>query len=157
MTELVTTSIPDAPNQVWCFRVEGTPRAWRRPRFNRRTGAVFNASQDTAWRESIWGQTYANRPLMPLTGPIELRLTFVFAFPKSWPKSKRVKAASGGWGVTRRPDLDNLFKAVCDALQGTYFEDDAQIVRVCASKVWGERAGMIGEVEALESMERKAV
>lgn len=38
----------------------------------------------------------------------------------------------------KRPDLDNLVKTVCDALNGIAFEDDSALVQIVASKIYSE-------------------
>jgi Holliday junction resolvase RusA-like endonuclease len=42
-----------------------------------------------------------------------------------------------GMPHTQRPDLDNLVKLACDALNGLMWTDDAQVACVSAAKVWG--------------------
>jgi Holliday junction resolvase RusA-like endonuclease len=38
----------------------------------------------------------------------------------------------------KKPDLDNFVKAVKDALKGLVYRDDSQIVRLAASKDYGD-------------------
>lgn len=40
--------------------------------------------------------------------------------------------------ITARPDIDNLVKAVTDALNGILWKDDSQIVSLSAEKRYGE-------------------
>ena len=44
-----------------------------------------------------------------------------------------------GAGVCRRPDVDNVAKAVLDALTGVVFHDDSQVERLLVTKVVGDR------------------
>lgn len=60
-----------------------------------------------------------------IAGPIQAEIEFVIAPPKR-PKNKN-------FHVTK-PDLDNLIKLVLDALNGIVWEDDSQIVHLCAKK-----------------------
>lgn len=62
-------------------------------------------------------------------GPIAVKVTYIFAPPKSWPKHKKLKLASGhNYYKTTKPDLtDNLNKGVFDALEGLIFKNDSQI------------------------------
>jgi len=39
-------------------------------------------------------------------------------------------------GYPKRPDLDKLVRAVLDALTDVCYEDDSQVIRLRASKVW---------------------
>lgn len=58
--------------------------------------------------------------------PLEVRCTFYFPRPKSLKKARTEK--------TTKPDNDKLERAIFDALTGTVFEDDAQIVRNVTEK-----------------------
>jgi len=57
----------------------------------------------------------------------ELDLKFQYARPK------RPKLF-----YNKRPDIDNLLKAVFDALNGVLYRDDAIILKVMAQKVYGD-------------------
>jgi Holliday junction resolvase RusA-like endonuclease len=37
---------------------------------------------------------------------------------------------------TKKPDIDNLTKAILDALNGIAWNDDAQVAQITAKKVW---------------------
>ena len=63
--------------------------------------------------------------------PWSLEVTAVRAMPGSW--SKRRRAAMAGAWCASKPDADNIAGAVMDAL----FEDDAAVVAVSCSKLWG--------------------
>jgi len=45
------------------------------------------------------------------------------------------------------PDTDNIIKIVADALNGVAYRDDAQIVRVEASKFYGEKPRLFIRIE----------
>ena len=64
-------------------------------------------------------------------------IRFVLPMPKSWSKTKR----EGLDGKRHRqcPDLDNLIKALWDAV----YDDDRAIASVHAEKVWGARGRII--------------
>lgn len=80
---------------------------------------------------------------------LSLALTAVFPIPVSYSKKRRAAAEGQAVFPTKRPDADNIAKAVCDALNGTAYGDDAQIVRLQVKKVYGEPHLMvlIGEEE----------
>ncbi|HEN8204432.1 TPA: RusA family crossover junction endodeoxyribonuclease [Proteus mirabilis] len=76
----------------------------------------------------------ANRFTLPESGA---HLTFVIPMPKSWSKKKRIEM--NGKPHQQRPDVDNLIKAVMDAI----FDEDCKVWNISASKLWGEQ-GKIG-------------
>lgn len=66
-------------------------------------------------------------------------ITFVLPMPKSW--SQKKKDAHNGQPHMQKPDVDNLLKALLDAM----FTDDKHINDVRVKKVWGEK----GAIEVL--------
>ena len=71
-------------------------------------------------------------------GPV--MVTIAFTFKK--PKSNKTNAH------TQRPDLDNCFKLVTDAMNGIVYNDDSQIVWFMGIKQWGESGGIDIEVKS---------
>jgi Holliday junction resolvase RusA-like endonuclease len=65
----------------------------------------------------------------PITGPVKVDLFFSFPRPKSLMRKK--DSADFIWH-TKKPDRDNLDKAVLDALKGVAWTDDCQ---VCAGVI----------------------
>lgn len=72
----------------------------------------------------------------PAPLPNEVRLIFYLAMPPSWSKQK--KAYFRGAPHQQRPDIDNLTKAVMDAL----CPEDARIYNLHATKWWAEKPGI---------------
>lgn len=67
-------------------------------------------------------------------------ITFILPMPKSW--SRKKKSIMDGQGCTSKPDVDNLLKALLDAL----FLDDAHIWKISRlEKVWGYQGKIIIE------------
>lgn len=95
----------------------------------------------------------------PTRAAVNVELTFAFPRP------------AGHWGTgrnegelrpsapihkTTKPDLDKLIRSVLDALTGVVFVDDAQVVRLVASKRFG-LAGVDVTVEFAEEMETRGL
>lgn len=55
------------------------------------------------------------QPARPLTGPVSLKLAFVWPYRKSEPKKNRI----GLIPKTTKPDWDNLAKTLQDVLRGS--------------------------------------
>jgi len=64
-------------------------------------------------------------------------VTFVLPMPKSWSQIKR--AQMDGKPHQQKPDIDNLEKALLDAI----FDDDAHIWDLRKTKIWGEQGAII--------------
>jgi Holliday junction resolvase RusA-like endonuclease len=97
----------------------------------------------TYWNPSFNDQrNFANyaaqhRPPAPYQGPLEIELEFKFRA-----ENNHAFAVIPFFFNTRRPDLDNLVKLVFDALKvASFYNDDCQVVRLIASKVFAEQQG----------------
>jgi len=86
----------------------------------------------------------------PMAGPLGLGVTFVVPVPQSYSKKRTAACLSGAERPAKKPDLDNMLKAIKDGLNGVTWADDCQVVEVRATKVYGEipRAQVV--VETLE-------
>lgn len=79
-------------------------------------GGGYTDPRVTAWQRSIAKEAReAMQGCAPFAGPVSMRVLFRL-------------------GNVRRVDLDNLNKAVCDALNGIVFVDDAQVVNLLLLK-----------------------
>ena len=72
--------------------------------------------------------------------PVSVRIDADYPMPKSW--SKRQKDEARGTYCENKPDLDNVEKAVLDALNGVAWDDDKSVVVLIARKVWADTGGV---------------
>lgn len=84
-----------------------------------------------AWRNAI--NNVCNEKMEPLTGSVEVEILFVMPHVKSVKRDKPFV----------RPDLDKLVRAVFDGMTGPAFADDAQVTKLVAEKVYGNKPGAI--------------
>jgi Holliday junction resolvase RusA-like endonuclease len=102
------------------FEVLGNPVPKARARTVRKGGRTwsFTPKKVVSWEKLV--KTEAEKHFKkPLTGPIMISMIFYL----NRPASRRVDI----W-VPTTPDLDNLEKAVLDALNGVAYEDDRYVV-----------------------------
>lgn len=119
------------------FPFEPIPKA--RPRFTR-FGKAYTPKRTQDYEKAI-ADYFKENPDVPKFEkdiPIAVNLVFGMGVPKSIPKSRTAAMLEGIIKHTKRPDLDNLQKAVLDALNGIAWEDDSQIVRITAKKEYTE-------------------
>ena len=88
----------------------------------------------------------------PISGPVGMEITFLFRPPKSWPLWRRAAAIDGVLAPTARPDMDNLDKALLDALNGVAFDDDALISRHGAEKRFAEQDAIVVRIFMLDAL-----
>lgn len=124
------------------FTVLGLPVAKGRPRFSKK-GFAYTPKKTKDAEESFLTQAFSYAPDKPL----DCALKVVMRTYKPKPKSKSKKVVH--W--TTRPDLDNFIK-ILDALNGVFWIDDSQIVRIEASKDYGEPARTEIEIWTLEEV-----
>jgi len=102
----------------------------------------FRADVKNAWGDG---------PMHP--GGVLLFCTFVFARPKSHyhpVTRKRLRPTlrpDAPFAHTQKPDVDKLLRGVMDALTGSAYADDCQVVQVGGLKVWGIESSTIIDVE----------
>lgn len=123
---------------TFAFQVRGIPQTQGSKRaFVVKGRAVVAESGGQAhrdWRTRVAGAAQdaaGGRSL--LDGPVIVSLHFRLPRPASAPVRKRtwpVKARSG--------DVDKLARCCLDAFTGVLFGDDSQVVKLIASKDWGE-------------------
>ena len=113
------------------FEVKGDPVPKARARTVRKGGRTwsFTPKKVAAWEKTI--KTEAKKHFEhPLNGPIQVAIIFYL----DRPQSRRTDI----W-VPTTPDLDNLEKAVLDALNGVAYEDDRFVVAKNSQKKYIRR------------------
>ena len=117
------------PELLAFLRVDplGKPRMTQRDKWARRPPVIRYRSFCDDLRAG-WG----DKPV-----PNAVGLRFAIPMPRSWSTKKR--AGLDGQPHQQKPDIDNLVKAVLDAL----LKDDASVHTVHASKVWTAGPGTV--------------
>lgn len=133
--------------------IEGEPQGKGRPRAFRAGKGVrmFTPENTRAYEDLVAAEArkaMAGRP--PLIGPCMLELTMVFSVPASWSKEKRAAALAGEIVPTKKPDADNVIKALCDAFNAIVWLDDVQVTDLVARKRFGEAPHVEAVVTPLE-------
>ncbi|MDY6396084.1 MAG: RusA family crossover junction endodeoxyribonuclease [Bacteroidales bacterium] len=137
------------------YTVVGIPKPQARPKVFHRTlksGKPFVStySPKTDWFHLVYTESLKQKEMLKnrLVGALELNIIFCMPIPKSISKKKRLDLHY----VTKKPDLDNLVKAVMDAINNVgLWEDDSQIARIYASKIYSEEPRcMIGIKEIID-------
>ena len=122
------------------FTIPGEPVAKARARFARRGNFVTTYTPDkTARYENLvkLAAQQAMAGVAPIEGAVSLTMRAYFSIPVSWGMKKQRAAALGEIMHTKRPDLDNVVKAIKDGANGVAWKDDSQVVDVHASKRYG--------------------
>lgn len=131
------------------FEVPGEPRGKGRGRAVRTgRGVRVVTPQDTRVYEALVTdramQAWGDRP--PMSGPLLVEITMVHRRPAGL--FRRGDSAARIWRA-RKPDVDNIVKAVLDGVQAAgIWSDDAQVVMLVARQYDGaivDRGGRVSE------------
>ena len=106
------------------FRFDLAPTSKERPRATR-SGHFYTPAKTRQFESSVKTlarQHWGNKE------PLEMNLEAILTFYSKRPKTTKLQYP--------RKDVDNLSKAVLDALNQVIYKDDSQIVKLTASKQW---------------------
>lgn len=113
--------------QIW---IPGNPVSKGRPRVVRlKNGSTmtYTPKRTQDWEAFVKLMAYQDAPEEPWDGPVAINLRFCIERPKSVTPQKRPLPIV-------KPDLDNLEKAILDALNCVWYTDDSRIVRKLSEK-----------------------
>lgn len=107
-----------------------------RPRFNTKTYTTYTPEKTKAFEEKLkmyFIKKY-KRPEVS-ENPFKIKILAEFKPPKSLSKKKQMQLI--GKPYPKKPDMDNITKAILDSLNGLAYKDDNQIVSINAEKKYG--------------------
>lgn len=123
------------------FTIPGQPVAKGRAKFARRGAhVVAYTPQKTVNYENLvkMAATEAMHGAGPSAAPIYMTIELRMQIPASWSSRRRGLAAGGLILPTKKPDADNILKAIKDGCNGIVWRDDAQVVRIGLGKVYAD-------------------
>lgn len=116
-----------------------------RPRFARQGTFVktYTDAKTLTYEKSI--QTYAKKAMgstSPLIGPVAAYLHIGIPIPPSYSKTRQKACIEGLERPTKKPDIDNIVKAILDGMNGIVYLDDKQVVDLHLTKVYSSKEGI---------------
>ena len=122
------------------FVVPGSPVGKGRPRFRSFNGHVSTYTpKETQEAESRVKSAFLESGGKPFgDSPVGIEVVAYFPIPKSATRKAREAILAGAVKHTHTPDIDNILKLVCDAINGIAFNDDKQIVVCKAEKRYSD-------------------
>lgn len=127
------------------FRIEGVPVPKGRPKFTSMGGFVraYTPKQTLDYETLVRQEAQAAMgPTDLLETPVGVYLYIRLPIPKSYSKKRTTACLEGKEKPIKKPDLDNLAKAVLDGMNGAIYKDDAQIVSLHLTKVYSSGPGV---------------
>lgn len=121
------------------FVVAGEPQGKGRPRFIRTAtgGRAITPPRTRAYEDFIKWEYYRqcnyffNDKTM-----LKMEIKAFFKVPESKSKKQKEKMLNNEILPTKKPDMDNIVKAVADALNKVAYKDDSQIVECTVKKYY---------------------
>ncbi len=129
--------------KIFSFQVYVKPVPASRPRVTK--FGTYNAKAYSDYKKMLTQFAKLAKTAPKSDKPLLMKCRFCFEVPKSWSQVKKARA----YYHTSKPDLDNLVKALKDALNGVIYLDDSQICYLDAKKHYGERSCVKCEVYEL--------
>lgn len=133
------------------FKFKGEPVGKGRPRVTARRGKgkdsaiyahAYTPRKTKAFEDAIRFEFMSSccdrMPVYTKDTPLKVEMTFAFSIPKSYSKKKHEECRLGLVQHTKKPDADNVAKAVLDALVGLAMEDDSQVTVLMMEKIYSE-------------------
>ena len=123
--------------------IPGSPIGQGRPKFSTINGhpKAYDPEKSRnykAYVRMLATQAMKDTGFERIDGPCAVLINAFFEVPKSKSKRFREAALKGTERPTKKPDIDNIVKAIQDALNGLTYKDDACIVDLACHKYYGE-------------------
>lgn len=137
------------------FTYHGEAVGKGRPRVSRRGNYVHTYTPEKtrvfeeAMRFEFMASNSESMPVYEKDKSLKAKVIIGVSIPKSYSKKKHALCRDRVLTPAKKPDIDNILKAVFDALNGYAFEDDSQIVKVYAEKYYSEEPFVEVEIDEL--------
>ena len=132
MTKIIVKTKPVTQGSVTAIPVNGKARI------------IHNHSKELYEQRALIQSLYHEADGVKYEDAVEINITFAFIRPKSVSAKKRPY-------VIVKPDIDKLERAVLDALTHHAYDDDSQVVKLTANKIYDTEEYI--EIEVLEYFE----
>ena len=123
------------------FEVPGQPKGKERPRWTMVSNtSIVYTPRNTRDYEKIIKTFYKinNFKSFKKDDALEISAIAYYKIPKQTKKSHKLLMLKGEMLPTKKPDIDNIIKAVLDALNGVAYYDDSQVCKVNFMKMYSE-------------------
>ncbi len=120
------------------FEIVGAPVGKRRPKFSTIHGytQAFKPKEDVIYENlvKLSFQQAKQSDYDLFDKAVKMTICAYFSVPKSFSNKRRNEALEGKISPLIKPDVDNIAKIICDALNDIAYKDDNQIVELAITK-----------------------
>lgn len=118
---------------------KGRPRAFIR---NKHVG-MYTPKKTVNYEALVKMMASQSHKGEPFLGPVFVEIHAYFSIPLSMKKTDRELAEKEYLPVLKKPDADNIVKAICDAMNGVVYRDDAQVCDLTVRKRYSKNPRVI--------------
>ena len=120
---------------IYEFEVPGKVIGKGRPRLNSYTGVVYTPTRTKDYESLVEQYFLIKYPrFKSLEGRIKINIIAYFSIPKTTKKADINEMLENNISPTKKPDIDNIVKAILDSMNKFAFKDDNQITKLEVEK-----------------------
>lgn len=120
---------------IYEFEVPGKVIGKGRPRLNSYTGVVYTPTRTKDYESLVEQYFLLKYPrFKALEGRIKVNIIAYFSIPKTTKKADINEMLENNISPTKKPDIDNIVKAILDSMNKFAFKDDNQITKLEVEK-----------------------
>ena len=131
------------------FTIPGKPVGKGRPRVTKNGTYTPQKTKDYQKLVGSIAELEADNYFM-FDEPLVATILCYYPIPRSMPKYKRKMIEEGTLYPIVKPDLDNVAKAILDALNSIVYKDDNQVVELHIKKLYSDDPRVIVKIEVIE-------
>ena len=120
---------------IYEFEVPGKVIGKGRPRLNSYTGVVYTPTRTKDYESLVEQYFLLKYPrFKAFEGRIKVSIIAYFSIPKTTKKADINEMLENNISPTKKPDIDNIVKAILDSMNKFAFKDDNQITKLEVEK-----------------------
>ena len=133
---------------IYEFEVPGKIVGKGRPRINTNTGITYTPTTTKDYETLIQQYFLIKYPrYIPIKNRVKVEIVAYMGIPKSTPKKDIEKMLNNTISPTKRPDIDNIVKAILDALNKFAYYDDNLVCKIDVEKKYNATEKIYIKVE----------
>ena len=134
----------------YSFEIKEKAIGKERPRYSARTHRMYTPTKTSSFEEKVqWAfKSKYNIKSEPSIKPFKAKIIAIFKPAESLSKKKKEELLFK-IKYTKKPDADNIAKAILDSLNGLVYKDDSQVSALLVLKDYGIENKVIVELEEL--------
>lgn len=133
---------------IYEFEVPGKIVGKGRPRINTNTGITYTPTTTKDYETLIQQYFLIKYPrYIPIKDRVKVEIVAYMGIPKSTPKKDIEKMLNNTISPTKKPDIDNIVKAILDALNKFAYYDDNLVCKIDVEKKYNATEKIYIKVE----------